>query len=39
VRAIGTILHVTRKAAGRRLAQVGSFVLDSRDRLSIVETT
>jgi pilus assembly protein CpaF len=39
VSAVGTVLHVTRNAAGRRLAQVGSLVLDSRDRLSIVETT
>jgi pilus assembly protein CpaF len=37
--AIGTVLHVTRNTAGRRLAQMGSLVLDSRDRLSIVETT
>jgi pilus assembly protein CpaF len=39
VSAIGTVLHVTRTSAGRRLAQVGSLMLDQRDRLSIVETT
>ena len=39
VSAIGTVLHVTRNTSGRRLAQIGSFVLDPRDRLSIVETT
>jgi hypothetical protein len=39
VSAIGTVLHVTRGEPGRRLAQIGTFVLDSRDRLAIVETT
>jgi pilus assembly protein CpaF len=35
VSAIGTVLHVTRSSAGRRLAEIGSFELDRRDRLSI----
>jgi pilus assembly protein CpaF len=39
VSAIGTVLHVTRTVKGRRLAQIGSLVLDTHDRLSIVETT
>jgi pilus assembly protein CpaF len=33
--AIGTVLHLTRSAAGRRLAQMGNFELDRRNRLSI----
>ena len=37
VSAIGTVLHVTRATGGRRLAQMGSLVLDEHDRLSIVE--
>lgn len=36
VSAIGTVLHLTRTTAGRRLTQMGSFDLDRRDRLSIV---
>jgi pilus assembly protein CpaF len=36
VSAIGSVLHVTRGASGRRLAQLGSLALDRRDRLSIV---
>jgi pilus assembly protein CpaF len=36
VSAIGTVLHLTRTASGRRLAQMGGFVVDRRDRLSIV---
>jgi pilus assembly protein CpaF len=39
VSAIGTVLHVTRTARGRQLAQVGTFGLDRRDRLSIVPAT
>jgi pilus assembly protein CpaF len=35
VSAIGTVLHVTRNAAGRRLAEIGSFELDRRDRLVV----
>jgi pilus assembly protein CpaF len=35
VSAIGTVLHVTRTSTGRRLAELGSFALDHRDRLSI----
>lgn len=35
VSAIGTVLHLTRNAAGRRLAEIGSLALDSRDRLAI----
>jgi pilus assembly protein CpaF len=36
VSAIGTVLHVSRTARGRRLAEIGSFTLDSRDRLALV---
>jgi pilus assembly protein CpaF len=36
VSAIGTVLHLTRDASGRRVAQKGSFELDRLDRLSIV---
>jgi pilus assembly protein CpaF len=36
VSAIGTVLHVTRSSSGRRLAELGRFTLDARDRLSIV---
>ncbi len=36
VSAIGMVLHLTRTPAGRRLAQMVSFVLTDRDRLSIV---
>jgi pilus assembly protein CpaF len=39
VSAIGTVLHVERAPAGRRLAQIGSFVLDHRDRLAIRPTS
>ena len=39
VSAIGTVLHVTRNARGRRLAQMGSLTLDAHERLSIVATT
>jgi pilus assembly protein CpaF len=39
VSAIGTVLHVERSPAGRRLAQMGSFVLDHRDRLAIRPTS
>jgi hypothetical protein len=39
VSAIGTVLHVERSPAGRRLAQMGSFVLDQRDRLAIRPTS
>jgi pilus assembly protein CpaF len=39
VSAIGTVLHVERSSAGRRLAQMGSFVLDHRDRLAIRPTS
>jgi pilus assembly protein CpaF len=35
VSAIGTVLHLERTPAGRRLAQKGRFVLTSRDRLAI----
>jgi pilus assembly protein CpaF len=35
VSAIGTVLHLERVDGVRRLAQVGRFVLDSRDRLAI----
>lgn len=35
VSAIGTVLHVERADGVRRLAQVGRFALDSRDRLTI----
>jgi pilus assembly protein CpaF len=37
VSGIGTVLHVTRDSSGRRLAELGSFALDHRDRLSIAE--
>ena len=39
VSAIGTVLHVTRNTSGRRLAELGRFVLDSRDRLSIASSS
>ena len=39
VSAIGTVLHVTRNTSGRRLAELGRFVLDSRDRLSITSSS
>lgn len=35
VSAIGTVLHVERTPAGRRLAQIGHCALDTRDRLVI----
>jgi len=35
VSAIGTVLHLTRAPSGRRLAQMGRFALDHRDRLAI----
>jgi pilus assembly protein CpaF len=35
VSAIGTVLHIERSATGRRLAEIGSFMLDHRDRLAI----
>jgi pilus assembly protein CpaF len=35
VSAIGAVLHVTRGARGRRLAQCGTLALDRRDRLAI----
>jgi pilus assembly protein CpaF len=35
VSAIGTVLHLTRGEHGRRLAQMGRFGLDRRDRLTI----
>ncbi len=35
VSAIGAVLHLERTAAGRRLASVGRFALDARDRLRI----
>lgn len=35
VSAIGTVLHLARDASGRRLAQMGRFELDRRDRLTI----
>lgn len=35
VSAIGSVLHIERRAGVRRLAQVGSFVLDDRDRLVV----
>jgi pilus assembly protein CpaF len=35
VSAIGTVLHLERTGSGRRLAQIGTFVLDHRDRLAI----
>jgi pilus assembly protein CpaF len=38
VSAIGTVLHVTRSADGRRLAGIGTFFLDRRDRLAIRPT-
>jgi pilus assembly protein CpaF len=39
VSAIGTVLHVTRGSSGRRLAELGCFALDARDRLSIVPSS
>lgn len=39
VSAIGTVLHLTRGDAGRRVTQAGRFVLDRSDRLQVVETT
>jgi pilus assembly protein CpaF len=39
VSAIGTVLHVTRNADGRRLAEIGSFALGRRDRLTIRPAT
>jgi pilus assembly protein CpaF len=36
VSAIGTILHLTRVPAGRRLAEIGCFALDRRNRLCVV---
>ncbi|TAL45113.1 MAG: TadA family conjugal transfer-associated ATPase [Salinibacterium sp.] len=38
VSAIGTVLHVERKAGQRRLAQIGTLELDGRDRLRVVGT-
>lgn len=35
VSAIGTVLHLERTPAGRRIAEMGSFTLDHRDRLTI----
>jgi pilus assembly protein CpaF len=35
VSAIGTVLHLERTPQGRRIAQMGSFALDHRDRLTI----
>lgn len=37
VSAIGAVLHLERGPEGRRLAQVGRFALDSRDRLRMTE--
>jgi len=37
VSAIGTVLHLERVDGVRRLAQIGSLVMDERDRLDIVE--
>jgi pilus assembly protein CpaF len=39
VSAIGTVLHLTRTASGRRLTQMGRFGLDHRDRLTIAESS
>jgi pilus assembly protein CpaF len=36
VSAIGTVLHIERKDGVRRLAEIGSFALDDRDRLQVV---
>ena len=36
VSAIGTVLHLERAGAVRRLAQIGTFVLDRNDRLAVV---
>lgn len=36
VSAIGAVLHLERRAAGRRLVEVGTFALDARDRLRMV---
>ena len=38
VSAIGAVLHLERNSTGRRLAQVGRFALDGRDRLRIEST-
>lgn len=37
VSAIGAVLHVVREGGRRRLANVGRFELDARDRLAVVE--
>jgi pilus assembly protein CpaF len=37
VSAIGTVLHLTRATSGRRLAELGHFTMDDRDRLSIAQ--
>ena len=39
VSAIGTVLHLERDRDTRRLAQIGRFELDRRDRLRMVEST
>ena len=39
VSAIGRVLHLERNADARRLAQMGRFELDGRDRLRMVEVT
>ena len=36
VSAIGTVLHLTRDMDGRRLSEIGRFVLDRSDRLQVV---
>jgi pilus assembly protein CpaF len=36
VSAIGTVLHIERKDGVRRLAEIGCFALDDRDRLQVV---
>jgi pilus assembly protein CpaF len=38
VSAIGTVLHLERGRDSRRLAQMGQFALDRRDRLRMVDT-
>jgi pilus assembly protein CpaF len=38
VSAIKTVLHLSRTATGRRLADIGSFSLDRRDRLAVRST-
>lgn len=38
VSAIGTVLHLERSNGVRRLAQMGRFALDSRDRLIVIPT-